>query len=81
MNGKICLAMFATFLFAAYFWLTWWNEVQIYIEQKATITATLEAQGLTEIHVFPKSEGCYTWNAVEGTYRIKTGKVCMGETE
>lgn len=81
MNGKICLAMFCTFLFGAYFWLSWWNAMQTFIEQKATVQATLEAQGLSQIKVYPDTENCYRWNAVEGTYRIKTGKVCMGETE
>lgn len=75
---KECIAIILTILVAAWFWVAWWQQLQIYVAEKNAITATLETRELTHVKVFPKSVGCYTYNARD-EHRIITGKVCLGE--
>lgn len=74
---KECIAIILTILVAAWFWVMWWNGMQTYITEKKTITTMLSNQGLSQIRVFPKREGCYTYNARKNEVRIVTGKICL----
>ena len=79
MKGGHCTAILITVGVAAYFWISWWQSWQVYIAETTAIQTTLENQGLTSVRVFPKSEGCYTWNALKNEMHVKTGKICIGE--
>ena len=78
---KECIAIILVMLIAAWFWVAWWQGMQTYITEKNTITALLETRGLTQVKVFPKSVGCYTYNALKDDYKIVTGKVCLDDSD
>jgi hypothetical protein len=76
---KKCIFAILVVAIAAGFWISWWHEMQLYAAQKQTVTTMLRNQGLDHIRVFPKSEGCFTWNARKNETRIVTGKICLGD--
>ena len=73
---KNCIAIIITAMVAGYFWLAWLVPIKTYMVQNEAITLTLESIGYKKIRVFPKVAGCFTWNAIEGQYKIVTGKIC-----
>ena len=72
-----CLAAILTIAVAAFFWISWYSELQDYVRDVNAIKGTLTGQGYTNIYVYPKSQNCYTWNAMENEHRHTTGKVCF----
>ena len=81
MRDGHCAAIILVIGVAAYFWISWWQSWQVYIAETTAIQTTLEQQGLMSVRVFPKSEGCYTFNAMKTEYQVVTGKICIGEDD
>ena len=73
---KTCWAIILCLAIGAYFTLQWYWAMQTYLTERDTITATLEAQGLLDVKVFPKTKGCYSYNATD-VNRYVHGKICM----
>ena len=78
---RICWALIATLIFAAWFWVKWIGRIESHINRTSAITATLEAEGMQDVVVFPLSRNCFSFNAKTSEYRVKTGKVCLGEND
>ena len=80
MKGSHCLTILLTIGVAAFFWISWYQAIQLDRATRTSIKATLEESGeLSEVHVYPKSTGCYTWKAVKNDVRFVNGKICIGE--
>ena len=73
---KPCLAAIAVALVAGWFWVSWYVKLVDYKEDVQAITATLIEAGYDNVHVFPLSRNCFTYNAIEGA-APRTGTVCL----
>ena len=73
---KVVIALVA--MTVAWFWMAWWSEIQTYRCNVAAIEATLLERKLTDVRLFPKSPGCFSYQAAKG-YRIVSGEICVGD--
>lgn len=83
---KPCIAGVLTIVVAAYFWISWWNEMQAHVTRTEIIIAMKEAEGLTKVATFPKSleaDGryCYSWVGYKDDYEQVSGEVCLEGAE
>ena len=72
---KTCLAAILTIAVAAWFTGMWIHKLKIYQSEVAAVTATLEAQGMDNVFVYPKSKGCYTFSATKNFKQVN-GNTC-----
>ena len=72
---RTCLAAILTIAVAAWFTVGWIHRLKVYQAEVAVITATLEAQNLENIRVYPKAPGCYSFTATKNFKQVN-GNTC-----
>ena len=76
------IALIITIIVGILFATTIIDRWHIHETTVTAITATLQHTnpGYMDIHVFPLSDGCFTYNALDGEHPV-AGTICLGEEE